>query len=153
MLAVGRWARWVAVGMALGTAAEARTACTTDADCGADQVCVRPVGSCQGAGVCDDRLAFCPQVFAPACGCDGLSYVSDCAARHGGGGAAHRGACCVGACTALDRVGVGDLIIGVGQSLGEVGVHPCHSFDRDQSERVTIDELITAVGNALRGCH
>ena len=152
MRGVGRWTRGLALGIALATTAHAQTPCQTATDCAPEQECHRPIGNCAGEGWCDDRLGFCPQIFAPACGCDGRSYVSECAARHAGGGAAHSGACCVGACTSLDRVGVGDLRIGIGQGLGVFAVASCHSFDRDQSARVTIDELIAAVGNALHGC-
>lgn len=152
MPVLGRWSWLLVLGAGLAAGVGAEAACVVDADCGEARMCVRPVGRCGGAGACDDRLALCPNVFAPACGCDGRSYVNECAARHDGGGTVHAGACCVGACTALDRVGVSDLMIGVRQGLGMLALAACASFDRDQSARVTIDEIIAAVGNALHGC-
>lgn len=94
----------------------------------------------------------CPQLLEPACGCDGHSYVSPCEAQRQGGGASRPGACCVGSCSTRDQVTETDLRLGIEEGLGGLKVVACRSFDRDQSAKVTIDELVTAVGNALRGC-
>jgi hypothetical protein len=94
---------------------------------------------------------MCPAIWDPACGCDGHSYASSCDAQQKGIDVAHPGSCCVGACRQLDRVTVDDLTIGVEQSLGLVP-NLCRSFDRDQNQRVTIDELTKAVRNAMQGC-
>jgi hypothetical protein len=128
----------------------AETPCTSNADCG-DAYCERPLGQCSGVGVCRAGLVECPALWNPACGCDGHSYRSACDAQAHGVDVAHLGSCCLGACAALDRVTVWDLTIGVEQSLGLPSAL-CHSFDRDQNQRVTIDELTAAVRNAMRGC-
>lgn len=158
MLAVApdmRVGGWVLLATALCLAsgdAGAQTSCSEPAMCAADQVCLRPVGSCGGSGQCvvDDFL--CPQLYEPACGCDGHSYVSPCEAQRRGGGAARPGACCVGSCSTDDHVTEDDLRFGILAGLGGPAPAACRSFDRDQSARVTIDEIITAVGHAMRGC-
>jgi hypothetical protein len=149
---VGAWARLVALGwLAAGTAA-AQDVCSAAATCAVDQVCLRPVGSCAGDGRCVADDFLCPQLFDPTCGCDGQSYVSACEAQRRGVGAARPGACCVGSCSTDDQVTEHELRLGIEEGLGGTKVLACRSFDRDQSAKVTIDELVTAVGNALRGC-
>lgn len=132
-------------------AAEPLPACTDAAMCGEGEICLRPRGACDSAGSCQPSGFECPQLWDPACGCDGQSYPSPCDAERRGVSVAHRGSCCVGACSRLDQVTVYDLTYGVGLGLGMYrGV--CQSFDRDQNERVTIDELTAAVRNAMQGC-
>ncbi|MDX2170890.1 MAG: Kazal-type serine protease inhibitor domain-containing protein [Deltaproteobacteria bacterium] len=126
-------------------------ACNGAADCAGGEICVRPSGQCAAPGTCRSPNFDCPALWDPACGCDGRSYISPCDAERSGASIAHRGSCCVGACNALDRVTVSDLAYGVAVGLGTLrGV--CQSFDRDQNQRVTIDELTAAVRNAMRGC-
>lgn len=149
---VGGWALGLATALWLASGgAAAQTDCSGPAMCAADQVCLRPVGSC-GGGHCVSDGFLCPQLYEPACGCDGRSYVSPCEAQRRGGGAARPGACCVGSCSTDDRVTERDLRFGIMAGLGGPAPAACRSFDRDQSARVTIDELITAVGHAMRGC-
>jgi hypothetical protein len=59
---------------------------------------------------------------------------------------------CIGDCSGIGVVTISDLITGVNMSLGVVGPDHCPAFDRNQDERVTIEELIAAVRNALAGC-
>ncbi len=56
---------------------------------------------------------------------------------------------CVGDCGGLT---VHDLVIGVNITLGTAQVDSCPLFDSDKNGRVTIDELVKAVSNALTGC-
>jgi hypothetical protein len=137
-------AAWIAIAVPL-------SACTESAECGEREVCVRPRGMCHSDGSCLPADVECPRLWDPACGCDRQSYGSPCDAEVRGVSVAHRGSCCVGACRMLDRVTVDDLTYGVAVGLGTLR-GACQSFDRDQNQRVTIDELTTAVRNAMQGC-
>jgi len=139
------------VTLGASTSVTAQAPCRANEECAANAYCDHPLGQCSGIGQCRARDFICPQIWNPACGCDGHSYTSACVAELSGVDAARLGSCCLGACQQLDRVTVSDLTIGVEQSLGLTSVL-CHSFDRDQNQRVTIDELTTAVRNATQGC-
>lgn len=146
-----RWG-WLAAVWLAASAAAAQTVCSQPESCAGGAICLRPVGHCQGEGTCVDGGFDCPALFAPACGCDGRSYPNECDAQRRGTGVVRPGACCVGSCSTDDRVTEADLRLGIAEGLGLVKVLACRSFDRDQSARVTIDELITAVRNAMLGC-
>ncbi|MBI1815511.1 MAG: hypothetical protein HYR72_11070 [Deltaproteobacteria bacterium] len=47
---------------------------------------------------------------------------------------------------------VDELVRGVEIALGLLPLDECPSFDADMSRTVTVDELVTAVNNALNGC-
>jgi hypothetical protein len=55
-------------------------------------------------------------------------------------------------CNGDGRVGIGDLITGVGIILGTAALSSCAAIDADDSGSVTIAELIAAVSQALDGC-
>lgn len=57
---------------------------------------------------------------------------------------------CVGDCNGDQIVGVDELVRGVHIALSETG--DCAGLDANEDGTVTIDELVTAVGNALTGC-
>lgn len=59
---------------------------------------------------------------------------------------------CVGDCGADGSVTVDEIIIGVNIVLGVQSLSSCAILDRDGSQEVEIDELVTAVGFALVGC-
>ena len=59
---------------------------------------------------------------------------------------------CVGDCQNERQVDVSDLLIGVNIALGLAPLNICLALDADQSGSVEINELLTAVGNALNGC-
>jgi len=59
---------------------------------------------------------------------------------------------CVGDCNDDGMVAINELIIGVNIALGATPLSECPSFDADGNSEVGINELITAVGNALNGC-
>jgi hypothetical protein len=78
----------VAGWLAAPALAQAKTkACTTNANCGAGQYCAKPAGQCKGAGVCQPRPEFCPQIaylFPGILGCDGAYYLNPCYAAQAG---------------------------------------------------------------------
>jgi len=59
---------------------------------------------------------------------------------------------CVGDCNHNLAVTVDELLRGVRISLGEGPLSLCPAMDRNGSGEVTVDELVTAVDNALTGC-
>ncbi len=59
---------------------------------------------------------------------------------------------CVGDCDRSRTVRVNELITGVNIALGLRVLGDCLAFDGNDNGRVTIDELLRAVNNALSGC-
>jgi CSLREA domain-containing protein len=59
---------------------------------------------------------------------------------------------CVGDCDGSSQVTVDEIVTGVIIALGTRLADDCPAFDRDQSMTVTVDELVEAIQNALRGC-
>jgi hypothetical protein len=59
---------------------------------------------------------------------------------------------CVGDCDEDGFVVVNELVTGVNIALGIVPVSACAAFDRDDDNGVSVDELVAAVANALKGC-
>lgn len=59
---------------------------------------------------------------------------------------------CIGDCDASRRVAIDELIVGVRVALGLQPLERCRAVDASGNAGVEIDELIAAVGNALRGC-
>ena len=47
---------------------------------------------------------------------------------------------------------INELVTGVTIALGRAAPEVCLAFDANQDNRVTVDELVTGVGNSLRGC-
>jgi hypothetical protein len=62
------------------------------------------------------------------------------------------GSVCVGDCSGAHRVTVDDLIKGVNIALGNVPIDVCATLDVNGDGRVEVNELISAVANALDGC-
>ena len=61
-------------------------------------------------------------------------------------------AACLGDCGGDGAVAVSDLVRGVAIALNQQPLVACPSFDGNHDGRVGVNELVTAVGNALRGC-
>lgn len=59
---------------------------------------------------------------------------------------------CAGDCDGNARVGIDELVRGVGIALGSTPAATCPAFDGDGDAMVSIAELITAVTAALNGC-
>jgi hypothetical protein len=67
--------------------------CSGSADCAPDAYCERPVGACDDAGTCVPRPDVCTALWAPVCGCDGVTYGNDCEAARAGASVRHDGEC------------------------------------------------------------
>jgi len=67
------------------------------AGCPADQYCNFPAAAQCGAadqtGFCASKPQACDAIYAPVCGCDDVTYSSDCAAAAAGKAVAKTGAC------------------------------------------------------------
>src|SRR5262249_12825305 len=61
-------------------------------------------------------------------------------------------AACLGDCGGDGAVAVSDLVLGVAIALNQQPLVACPSFDGNHDGRVGVNELVTAVGNALNGC-
>jgi len=64
--------------------------------CGDNEFCNFTDGSCGAAdqtGICEDIPEFCPEIFAPVCGCDDQTYDNECFANGAGVSVASEGAC------------------------------------------------------------
>lgn len=65
--------------------------CRSDLDCAAGEVCVN--GACMNGGGC-----ICPDLWAPVCGADGVTYGNACEAACVSVPVAYEGECAVGLC-------------------------------------------------------
>jgi len=59
---------------------------------------------------------------------------------------------CTGDCDGKSTVTVDELVTGIAVTLGQRVLDDCPSFDSDQNEQVTVNELARAVADALYGC-
>ncbi len=59
---------------------------------------------------------------------------------------------CAGDCGDTGEVTIEDLLTGIDIALGNVPLRACPVFDANGDGRVTVDDLIKAIANALHGC-
>lgn len=64
-----------------------------DVACLDTEFCSRPVGQCDGSGSCATRPEACTLIYAPVCGCDGITYGNSCGAEAAGVSVASEGVC------------------------------------------------------------
>lgn len=67
--------------------------CTSAADGGANTFCMRDSCDDSTVGFCLNVPTFCPTIFDPVCGCDGITYSSACNAARARAPVYSRGAC------------------------------------------------------------
>src|SRR4030043_988335 len=54
------------------------TQCFNNFGCSEGFFCEKPVGNCNGAGVCIEEPDACITLYLPVCGCDGATYGNAC---------------------------------------------------------------------------
>ncbi len=87
--------------------------CRTSLECGRGQWCSG--SGCDTPGSCEAIPRACPDIFAPVCGCDGMTYGNDCEAAAAGMRVARSGACSSsGACTSNSECVRGEYCAGTG---------------------------------------
>jgi hypothetical protein len=69
------------------------SACRTDADCADGEYC-NGEGPCDSPGICQEIVSLpCPLPLNEVCGCDGVTYQSECVANSAGARIAFEGGC------------------------------------------------------------
>jgi hypothetical protein len=82
-----------AAGIDAGGTDGGNTACTAASECATGTYCHRPSGMCTAAGICEATPAMCTEECPGVCGCDGVTYCSECAAGLAGASVASMGSC------------------------------------------------------------
>jgi hypothetical protein len=86
----------VGVNVAHEGACEQRCGTIAGLSCPDGDVCDLEPGMCNGAdlgGVCVPKPEVCPEIYAPVCGCDGVTYGNDCERVAAEAQKDHDGAC------------------------------------------------------------
>jgi len=74
-------------------ACEGEETCTDNSECSSGDYCGKDVGDCDGEGTCVKKPDSCIPGEALVCGCDGKTYLSECAAHANGVNVASEGVC------------------------------------------------------------
>ena len=69
--------------------------CGDNSDCKPTEYCAKPDGTCDAylAGTCTLRPEMCQPMYAPVCGCDGITYQNKCDAAASGVNVDYSGEC------------------------------------------------------------
>jgi hypothetical protein len=75
------------------TVSDCTGVCSDNSQCGPGEYCKKPMGECNGPGVCSPQPDVCFQVWAPVCGCDGRTHTNEACAAVAGVNVAYEGVC------------------------------------------------------------
>ncbi len=67
--------------------------CLDNSNCPDGRFCAKRPGRCDGPGRCRPTPDACPEIYAPVCGCDGLTYDNRCFSAQAGVSVNHLGEC------------------------------------------------------------
>jgi hypothetical protein len=67
--------------------------CESNLDCSKSEYCAKPIGECEGDGMCRPRPEACLEYADPVCGCDGITYSNPCFSAASGINLLHQGDC------------------------------------------------------------
>jgi hypothetical protein len=73
--------------------------CRENSDCAVTEYCEKAVGDCDGVGECLPSPLICPDLWAPVCGCDSVTYSNECEAAAVGVNIVLEGGCPPPPCT------------------------------------------------------
>ncbi len=123
--------------------------------CAANQYCNFPAAAQCGAadqtGKCAAKPQVCTEIYAPVCGCDGMTYSSDCVAAGAGISVANTGECAGGGGTSCGGRGGGTC--GTGEFCFYTPAAMCGRADAPGTcVKVPKDAACDAVYDPVCGC-